>query len=169
MRREELPANVCVAADVTLGERVRLGPFVNLYGCTIGDDTRLGAFVEIQREVRVGSRCKISSHSFICSGVCIEDEVFIGHGVIFINDRRPRAANSDGAPQAEGDWMLEKTMIRRGASIGSGAIIMCGVEVGTGAMVGAGALVTRDVPANTTAAGLPARIMSNNGADRGGR
>jgi UDP-2-acetamido-3-amino-2,3-dideoxy-glucuronate N-acetyltransferase len=169
MRREDLPQNVCVGADVKLGQGVRLGPFVNLYGCVIGDDTRLGAFVEVQRDASIGCRCKISSHSFICSGVSIEDEVFIGHGVIFINDRRPRATNSGGAPQAEGDWVLEKTVIRRGASVGSGAIIMCGVEVGAGAMVGAGALVTHDVPAHTTAAGLPARSIPNGRGNREGR
>jgi UDP-2-acetamido-3-amino-2,3-dideoxy-glucuronate N-acetyltransferase len=169
MGREELPVNACVADDVRLGARVRLAPFVNLYGCTIGDDTRLGAFVEVQRDASVGSRCKISSHTFICSGVCIEDEVFVGHGVIFINDRRPKATNGDGAPQTEADWVLERTVIRRGASIGSGAVIMCGVEIGTGAMVGAGAVVTHDVPAHTTAAGLPARIMSIGGGERGGR
>jgi UDP-2-acetamido-3-amino-2,3-dideoxy-glucuronate N-acetyltransferase len=166
MNRLELPANVCVAADVKLGERVRLAPFVNLYGCSIGDDTRVGAFVEIQREASVGSRCKISSHTFICSGVHIEDEVFIGHGVVFINDRRPRATKPDGTPQTEADWKLESTVIRRGASIGSGAVIMCGVEIGAGAMVGAGALVTRDVPAHATAKGFPARAMLNGHRER---
>lgn len=150
--------NVCVAPDVRLGERVRLAPFVNLYGCSIGDDTRLGTFVEVQRDAHIGSRCKISSHTFICSGVVIEDEVFIGHGVIFINDRYPRAVNADGSPQTEADWTLEKTIIRRGASIGSGAIIMCGVEVGAGAMVAAGAMVTRDVPPHATVVGFPARL-----------
>jgi UDP-2-acetamido-3-amino-2,3-dideoxy-glucuronate N-acetyltransferase len=153
----DLPANVCVAPNVRLGERVRLAPFVNLYGCSVGDDTRLGTFVEVQRDAHIGSRCKISSHTFICSGVVIEDEVFIGHGVIFINDRHPRAVNADGSPQTEADWTLEKTVIRRGASIGSGAIIMCGVEVGAGAMVAAGAMVTRDVPPNATVVGFPAR------------
>jgi acetyltransferase-like isoleucine patch superfamily enzyme len=154
----ELPANVCVAADVKLGEGVRLAPFVNLYGCRIGNDTKLGAFVEVQRDAQIGSRCKISSHTFICSGVEIEDEVFIGHGVMFINDRYPRAVNLDGSPQRESDWTLEKTVIRRGASIGSGAIIMCGVEIGAGALVAAGALVTRNVPANVTVLGVPARL-----------
>src|SRR5579863_3736876 len=161
MNKQEISGHACVASDVRLGANVRISPFVNLYGCEIGPDTRIGAFVEIQRDALIGARCKISSHSFICSGVTIEDEVFIGHGVIFINDRRPRATNSGGAPQAEGDWVLEKTVIRRGASIGSGAIIMCGVEVGSGALVGAGALVTHDVHANTTAAGLPARTISS--------
>ena len=120
----------CVADDVRMGERVRLAPFVNLYGCEIGDDTRLGAFVEVQRDAKIGRRCKISSHTFICSGVTIEDEVFIGHGVIFINDRYPRATTADGAPQTESDWKMEDTVVRNGASIGSGAIIMCGVEIG---------------------------------------
>jgi acetyltransferase-like isoleucine patch superfamily enzyme len=153
----ELSVNVCVAADVSLGAGVRLAPFVNLYGCRIGDGTRLGAFVEVQRGAEVGARCKISSHSFICSGVRIEDEVFIGHGVMFINDRRPRAANPDGSPQADGDWVLEPAIVRKGASIGTGAIIMCGVEIGAGAMVAAGAVVTRDVRAGATVSGVPAR------------
>jgi UDP-2-acetamido-3-amino-2,3-dideoxy-glucuronate N-acetyltransferase len=156
----ELPANVCVAPDVRLGQGVRLAPFVNLYGCAIGDDTRLGAFVEVQRDAFIGARCKISSHTFICSGVEIEDEVFIGHGVMFINDRHPRAVNADGALQREGDWVLEKTVVRRGAAIGSGAVIMCGVEIGAGAMVAAGALVTRDVPPNATVIGVPARLRA---------
>jgi acetyltransferase-like isoleucine patch superfamily enzyme len=153
----EFSVNACVADDVSLGADVRLAPFVNLYGCRIGDATRLGTFVEVQRGAEVGSRCKISSHTFICSGVRIEDEVFIGHGVMFINDRRPKAANPDGSPQAEGDWVLEPTIVRKGASIGTGAIIMCGVEIGAGAMVAAGAVVTRDVPAGATVSGVPAR------------
>jgi acetyltransferase-like isoleucine patch superfamily enzyme len=151
--------NVCVSEDVRLGERVRLSNFVNLYGCEIGDDTRVGAFVEVQRDARIGKRCKISSHTFICSGVTIEDEVFIGHNVVFINDRAPRATNVDGSPQSERDWLLEQTLIRSRASVGSGAIIMCGVEVGEGAMIGAGALVTRNVPPNCVVAGSPARIL----------
>lgn len=155
----KFPSNVCVADDVTLGERVRLAPFVNLYGCTIGDDSRLGAFVEVQRGASIGARCKISSHSFVCTGVSIEDEAFVGHGVVFINDRYPRAANPDGSPQAEGDWTLEKTVVHRRASIGSGAVIMAGIEIGEGAMVGAGAVVTRDVPANSIVAGAPARLV----------
>ncbi len=153
------PPNAAVSEDVRLGERVRLSSFVNLYGCEIGDDTRLGAFVEVQRDARIGRRCKISSHSFICSGVVIEDEVFVGHGVVFINDRHPRATTDQGAMQTERDWKLEPTVIRRRASIGSGAIVMCGVEVGEGAMIGAGALVTRDVPSFTVVAGSPARIL----------
>lgn len=152
-------ANVCVADDVVMGEGVRLAPFVNLYGCSIGEDSRLGAFVEIQRGASVGARCKISSHSFICSGVAIEDEVFVGHGVVFVNDRFPRATNPDGSLQSEGDWRLEKTLIRRRASIGSGAVIMAGVEVGEGALVGAGAVVTRNVPAHSIVAGTPARFV----------
>ncbi len=152
------PPNVCVSEDVRLGARVRLSPFVNLYGCEIGDDTRVGAFVEVQRDARIGSRCKISSHSFICSGVSIEDEVFIGHGVVFINDRRPRATTLHGALKTDSDWLLEPTLVCRGASIGSAAVIMCGVRIGEGAMVGAGALVTHDVPAHAVVAGHPARV-----------
>jgi UDP-2-acetamido-3-amino-2,3-dideoxy-glucuronate N-acetyltransferase len=157
MTKTDFGPNVCVAADVRLGERVRLAHFVNLYGCEIGDDTRIGAFVEVQRDVSIGRSCKISSHTFVCSGVTVEDEVFVGHGVIFINDRRPRATNNDGSPQAEEDWLLEPTVVRRRASIGSGAIVMCGVEIGEGALVGAGALVTHDVPPGATVCGVPAR------------
>jgi len=156
--RNDLPANTSVAADVRLGERVRLAPFVNLYGCEIGNDTGIGAFVEVQRDAQIGERCKISSHTFICSGVTIENEVFVGHGVVFINDRHPRATNRDGSTQTERDWLLERTIVRQRASIGSGAIVMCGVEIGEGAMVGAGALVTRDVPAHSIVTGLPARV-----------
>jgi UDP-2-acetamido-3-amino-2,3-dideoxy-glucuronate N-acetyltransferase len=153
-----IPRYACVAEDVRLGERVRLSPFVNLYGCEIGADTRIGAFVEIQRGAAIGQRCKISSHTFVCSGIVIGDDVFVGHGVVFINDRFPRASNPDGSPQQEGDWRLESTVVRRGASIGSGAIVMCGVEIGESAMVGAGALVTRDVPPQALVAGNPARL-----------
>jgi UDP-2-acetamido-3-amino-2,3-dideoxy-glucuronate N-acetyltransferase len=150
-----------VAADVVLGRGVRLHRFVNLYGCTIGDETRVGTFVEIQRGARVGARCKISSHTFICEGVTIEDEVFIGHGVMFINDRLPRATRPDGRPQAEEDWKLEPTLVRRGASVGSNATVLCGVEIGERAVVGAGAVVTRSVPAGAVVAGNPARIIRN--------
>jgi UDP-2-acetamido-3-amino-2,3-dideoxy-glucuronate N-acetyltransferase len=150
-----------VAADVVLGRGVRLHRFVNLYGCTIGDETRVGTFVEIQRGARVGARCKISSHTFICEGVEIEDEVFIGHGVMFINDRLPRATRPDGAPQTGADWKLEPTFVRRGASVGSNATVLCGVEIGERAVVGAGAVVTRSVPAGAVVAGNPARIIRN--------
>jgi acetyltransferase-like isoleucine patch superfamily enzyme len=154
----EISRHACVADDVRLGPRVRISAFVNLYGCEVGADSRIGAFVEIQRGASVGERCKVSSHTFICTGVAIEDEVFVGHGVVFINDRKPRATNADGAPQSESDWRLEQTIVRRGASIGSGAIVMCGVEIGEGAMVGAGALVTHDVPPAAVVAGVPARV-----------
>ena len=157
MPLHELPSNVCASPDVILGDGVQFGPFVNLYGCSVGDGSQLGAFVEVQRDAHIGKRCKISSHSFVCSGVTIEDEVFIGHGVMFINDRHPRATNADGSSKRPDDWVLERTWVRRGASIGSGAIIMCGVEIGSGAMVAAGALVTSDVPARTTVMGMPAR------------
>jgi acetyltransferase-like isoleucine patch superfamily enzyme len=148
-----------VAPDVVLGRDVKLYDFVNLYGCSVGDGTRVGTFVEIQKGASVGARCKISSHTFVCEGVTIEDEVFVGHGVMFINDRLPRATREDGEPQAEGDWKLEPTVVRRRASIGSNATILCGVEVGEGAVVGAGAVVTRDVPPGAVVAGNPARII----------
>jgi UDP-2-acetamido-3-amino-2,3-dideoxy-glucuronate N-acetyltransferase len=154
----QMPRFACVADDVRLGPRVRLSPFVNLYGCEVGGDTRVGAFVEVQRGAAIGRRCKVSSHSFICSGVTIEDEVFIGHGVVFINDRTPRATTAEGALQTERDWRMESTVVRRGASIGSGAIILCGVEIGARAMVGAGAVVTRNVPPDAVVTGNPARI-----------
>ena len=148
-----------IASDVVLGRDVRIHSFVNLYGCRVGDETRIGTFVEIQKGASVGARCKISSHTFICEGVRVEDEVFVGHGVMFINDRRPRATRDDGEPQAEGDWTLEPTIVRRGASIGSNATILCGVEIGERATVGAGAVVTRDVPAGAVVAGNPARVI----------
>lgn len=159
----EIPKFACVADDVRLGRGVRLAPFVNLYGCEVGEETRVGAFVEIQRDAAVGRRCKISSHSFICSGVEIEDEVFVGHGVMFINDRAPRATTDAGAPKSDQDWLLERTVVRRGASIGSGAVIMCGVEIGERAMVGAGAVVTRDVPPGAVVSGVPARLHGPGG------
>jgi acetyltransferase-like isoleucine patch superfamily enzyme len=150
---------VAVAADVRLGRDVRLSRFVNLYGCEIGDDTKIGAFVEVQKNAVVGRRCKISSHSFICEGVTIEDNVFIGHGVMFTNDRFPRATTADGALQTDADWHVERTIVKKGASIGSGATILCNVTVGERAIVGAGAVVTRDVPADTVVAGNPARVL----------
>lgn len=150
-----------IADSVKLGANVIIHhrDLVNLYGCTVGDDSRIGAFVEIQKNAFVGARCKISSHTFICEGVHIEDEVFIGHGVMFINDRRPRAANDDGSPQSEADWSVEKTYIKRGASIGSNVTIVSGVTIGERALVGAGAVVTRDVPPGAVVAGVPARIV----------
>ncbi len=146
-----------IADDVRLGRDVLIYNFVNLYGCEIGDETRIGTFVEIQKGVRVGARCKISSHTFICEGVTVEDEVFVGHGVQFINDRRPRATREDGTPQDESDWTLERTVVRRGASIGTGATILGGVEIGARATIGAGSVVTKSVPAGVTVAGNPAR------------
>jgi len=148
----------CIADDVRLGEGVRLSKFINLYGCTIGEGTKIGAFVEIQKNATVGKNCKISSHSFVCEGVQIEDNVFIGHGVIFTNDRYPRATNPDGSMQTEADWAVERTVIGKGASIGSGATLLSGVTVGEGAIVGAGSMVTRDVPAHAIVAGNPARV-----------
>jgi UDP-2-acetamido-3-amino-2,3-dideoxy-glucuronate N-acetyltransferase len=148
-----------IAADVKLGENVRIYNFVNLYGCTIGDRTRIGAFVEIQKNARIGSDCKISSHTFICEGITIEDRVFVGHSVVFINDRYPRAANADGRLQTESDWIVEPTLVKSGASIGSGSVILCNVTIGENAIVGAGSVVTKDVPPNAVVAGNPARII----------
>ena len=156
----------CVAADVKLGKDVKLAQFVNLYGCEIGDETKLGAFVEIQKNVRVGARCKISSHTFVCEGVTIEDNVFIGHNVAFINDTYPRAT-SGGELQTEKDWKVETTLVRKGASIGSGATILAKVTIGENAMVGAGSVVTKDVPANTVVAGNPARVLRSVAAAAG--
>ncbi len=138
---------------------------VNLYGCSVGEGTKIGTFVEIQKGATVGARCKISSHTFVCEGVAIEDDVFVGHGVMFINDRRPRAT-TEGRLQTEADWVVVPTRVRRGASIGSGAVILCGVTVGEDALVGAGAVVTRDVPDGATVAGVPARLLAREGADR---
>src|SRR5437868_10068537 len=149
----------CVAADVVLGTDVKLGKFINLYGCEIGDETKIGAFVEVQKRATIGRRCKISSHTFVCEGVTIEDHVFIGHGVTFINDSYPRATTADGSLQTEKDWKVEPTVIRRGASIGSGATILSNVVVGEHAIVGAGSVVTRDVPAYAIVAGNPARVL----------
>jgi acetyltransferase-like isoleucine patch superfamily enzyme len=152
-----------VASDVVLGDKVRIfqPELVNLYGCTIGSETKIGAFVEIQKNASVGSRCKISSHAFICEGVTIEDEVFIGHGVMFINDLYPRATSEDGELQTEADWQVSLTRIKRRASIGSNATIVCGLTVGENALVGAGAVVTRDVPDYAIVAGVPARVMGD--------
>lgn len=149
----------CIAPDVKLGERVRIFAFTNLYGCEIGDDVKIGAFVEIQKGVRVGHRCKVSSHSFICEGVTLEDEVFLGHGVTFINDRLPRATNPEGGLKTEADWVCVPTLVKRGASVGSGATILCGVTIGERAIVGAGSVVTKDVPAHAIVAGNPARLL----------
>jgi len=148
-----------IAPDVKLGRDVKIYAFVNLYGCEIGDESKIGAFVEIQKGVCIGRRVKVSSHTFICEGVTIEDEVFVGHGVMFINDKYPRAANANGALQTEADWSVTPTLIKRGASIGSNATILCGVTIGERAIVGAGSVVTRDVPPNTIVAGVPARMM----------
>jgi acetyltransferase-like isoleucine patch superfamily enzyme len=148
-----------IAPSVKLGRDVKLSKFINLYGCEIGDETKIGAFVEIQKNASVGKRCKISSHTFICEGVTIEDNVFIGHGVMFINDSYPRATAAGGVLQTEADWKVEKTVIKKGASIGSGATILANTCIGENAIVGAGAVVTKDVPANTIVAGNPARIL----------
>lgn len=149
----------CVADDVQLGDNVKLSQFINLYGCSIGDETKIGAFVEIQKNAKVGRRCKISSHTFICEGVNIEDNVFVGHGVMFINDAYPRATNADGQLQTETDWQIMPTVVREGASIGSGATILCNVIIGENAIVGAGSVVTKDVPPSTIVVGNPARIL----------
>ncbi len=150
---------VCIAPSVKLGKDVKFSKFINLYGCEIGDETKIGAFVEIQKNAKVGRRCKISSHSFICEGVEIEDNVFIGHSVTFINDSYPRAANPDGSLQTEADWKVETTVVKKGASIGSGSTILSKVTIGENAIVGAGSVVTRDVPANTIVAGNPAKFL----------
>jgi UDP-2-acetamido-3-amino-2,3-dideoxy-glucuronate N-acetyltransferase len=148
-----------IAPDVKLGQNVTIYDFVNLYGCVIEDGTKIGTFVEIQKGARVGRNCKISSHSFICEGVAIEDEVFVGHHVVFINDRYPHATAPDGHLQTEADWHVVPTSVKRGASIGSGAVILCGVTIGEGAMVGAGSVVTHDVAPGTVVAGNPARLL----------
>ena len=151
--------SAAIAPDVKLGEAVKLSKFINLYGCEIGDETKIGAFVEIQKNASVGRRCKISSHTFICEGVTIEDNVFIGHGVTFVNDSYPRATAPNGELQTESDWKVEKTLVKSGASIGSGATILANVVIGENAIVGAGSVVTRDVPPNTIVAGNPAKFL----------
>jgi acetyltransferase-like isoleucine patch superfamily enzyme len=150
---------VCIAADVKLGKNVKLSKFINLYGCEVGDDTKIGAFVEIQKNARVGSNCKISSHTFICEGVTIEDGVFIGHSVTFINDSYPRATAEGGGLQTEKDWKVERTLIKKGASVGSGTTILANVTIGENAIIGAGSVVTKDVPANAIVAGNPAKVL----------
>jgi acetyltransferase-like isoleucine patch superfamily enzyme len=158
MTPQPLP-NQQITADVKLGQGVRIFGFVNLYGCEIGDESKVGTFVEIQKGSRIGRRCKISSHTFICEGVTIEDEVFIGHGVMFTNDLFPRSTAANGGLQTEADWQCLKTTVKRGASIGSNATLLCGITVGERAIVGAGAVVTKDVPPNSVVAGNPARVL----------
>jgi acetyltransferase-like isoleucine patch superfamily enzyme len=155
----EAPLTKQITPDVKLGQGVKIYDFVNLYGCEIGDNTQIGTFVEIQKGVKIGKNCKIQSHTFICEGVTIEDDVFISHNVTFINDRLPRATTADGKLQREADWVCEPTTVRRGASIGSSATLLCGITVGENAIVGAGSVVTKDVPANVIVAGNPARII----------
>lgn len=149
----------CISPDVRLGKGVRFSKFINLYGCEIGDFTKIGAFVEIQKNARVGKNCKISSHTFICEGVTIEDDVFVGHGVTFINDTYPRATTPDGKLQTDADWAVEPTVVKKGASIGSSATVLCNVVIGENALVGAGSVVTKDVPPNAVVAGNPARLI----------
>jgi acetyltransferase-like isoleucine patch superfamily enzyme len=149
----------CIAPDVKLGEGVKLSSFINLYGCQVGDNTKIGAFVEVQKNASIGKNCKISSHTFVCEGVTIEDNVFVGHGVMFINDSYPRATTPDGELQTERDWTVEPTLVRTGASIGSGATVLGNVTIGEHALVGAGSVVTRDVPAFAVVAGNPARVL----------
>jgi acetyltransferase-like isoleucine patch superfamily enzyme len=151
--------HVCIAPDVKLGRNVKLSKFINMYGCTVGDDVKIGAFVEIQKNASIGNNCKISSHSFICEGVTIEDAVFIGHSVTFINDMYPRATAGGGALQTEADWKVDKTVVKKGASIGSGCTILANVTIGEGAIIGAGSVVTKDVPPNAIVAGNPAKFL----------
>ena len=150
-----------IASNVILGENVVLNDFINLYGCSIGDNTKIGPFVEVQKNAFIGKRCKISSHTFICEGVTIENDVFVGHGVMFINDKYPRSTNESGELQTEDDWKVISTIVKQGASIGSNATLLCGVTVGSGSIVGAGSVVTRDVPDKTVVAGNPARVIRN--------
>lgn len=150
---------LCIGANVKLGRDVKISKFVNLYGCEVGDDTKLGAFVEIQKNAKIGQRCKISSHTFICEGVTIEDNVFVGHNVTFVNDSYPRATTSEGGLQTEKDWKVETTLVKKGASIGSGVTILANVVIGEGALVGAGSVVTRDVPPFSIVVGNPAKVV----------
>lgn len=160
-------SHICVASDVKLGRNVKLSKFINLYGCEIGDETKIGAFVEVQKNAKIGKRCKVSSHTFVCEGVTIEDNVFIGHGVTFINDSYPRATSDEGRLQTEADWKVERTVVKAGASIGSGATVLSRLTIGKNAIVGAGSTVTKDVPERAVVAGNPAKILrylaSNNG------
>lgn len=155
-----------VAKDVKLGKNVSLANFVNLYGCTIDDNTKIGTFVEVQKNVFIGKNCKIQSHTFICEGVTIEDDAFVGHGVIFINDKYPRSTNGNGGIQTEADWTVIPTIVKKGASIGSGSTILCNITIGENAIVGAGSVVTKDVPPNTIVAGNPARILRKIGDEK---
>ena len=154
-----LNEHVCIAPDVKLGRNVKLSKFINMYGCRVGDDVKIGAFVEIQKNASVGNNCKISSHTFICEGVTIEDAVFIGHSVTFINDMYPRATAAGGQLQTEADWKVDKTVVKKGASIGSGCTILANVTIGEGAIIGAGSVVTKDVPPNAIVAGNPAKFL----------
>lgn len=157
-----------ISSDVKLGKDVKIYDFVNLYGCEIDDNTKIGTFVEIQKNAKIGKNCKISSHTFICEGVIIEDEVFVGHNVTFINDLYPRATNRDGSLQTDDDWVCIKTVIKRGASIGSSATLLCGITVGENAIIGVGSVVTKDVPPNTIVAGNPAKVLRRVGSREGG-
>ena len=163
-----MPDCQAIADDVQLGENVQLGRFINLYGCRIGDHSKIGPFVEIQKNAAVGKNCKISSHTFVCEGVVIEDNVFVGHGVTFVNDTYPRATNSGGELQSEDDWAVEFTRVRKGASIGSGATVLSNLSIGENAIVGAGAVVTRDVPPDVIVAGNPARVLRQISGRRSG-
>jgi acetyltransferase-like isoleucine patch superfamily enzyme len=167
MMEQSADRYLAITPDVKLGRDVKLARFINLYGCEVGDETRIGTFVEIQKKARVGRRCKISSHTFICEGVTIEDHVFIGHGVTFINDTYPRAATPGGTLQTEADWTVEPTLVKKGASIGSGATILANVVIGENAIVGAGSVVTRDVPPNAIVAGSPAKVLRYITSDAG--